>query len=192
MPMPMHPENFSRRLLFGLLIVCFLACAAARTSATATVPEIGAFPSIQATSLDSQKLHLPQDFSGKLNLVVISFAREQQHQVDTWIPVAREIQAAHSNFSYYELSTMSSENILYRWWFDAALRSNTADKDMRRRILTAYVNEHKFLASLHIRNQKRPVAVLVDRTGKVFWRGDGSYSAQDKAELLSVLATSGI
>lgn len=188
----MHPENSSRRLLFGFLIVCFLAYAATRTSATSAVPEMGQFPSIQATSLDNTKLHLPQDFSGRLNLVVISFAREQQHEVDTWIPVAQQIQTAHSTFSYYELPTMSSENILYRWWFDAALRSNTADQAMRRRIVTAYVNKHKFLTSLRISNEKRPVAVLVDRTGKVFWRANGSCSGQDKAELLSVLAANGI
>lgn len=188
----MRPEHSSRPLLFGLLIVCLLAYAAARTSATATVPETGQFPSIEATSLNNAKKHLPQDFSGKLNLVVISFAREQQHQVDTWIPVAQQIEKTHSNFSYYELPTLSSENILYRWWFNAALRSNTGDKQMRSRILTAYVNKHRFLTSLRIPNEKRPVAVLVDRTGKVFWRATGTCTSQEKTALLSALATNGI
>lgn len=190
--MPMHPGNPSRRLLFLFLMVCFVAFAAARTSATSDPPELGRFPNIQATSLDGAKMHLPRDFSGRLDLVVISFAREQQHQVDTWIPVAQQIQSAHPNFSYYELPTMAGENILYRWWFAAALRSDTADKKMRSRILIAYVNKHKFRASLHIANEKRPVAVLVDRAGKVFWRGTGVCTDRDKVELRSALTANGV
>ena len=184
----MYLEKKFKSFIFLALIVCCFAYAAVAGGA----PAPGQFPVIQATSLNNAKLHLPQDFSGQLNLVIISFAREQQHQVDTWIPAAQQIQTAHANFSYYELPTMSSENLLYRWWFDTALRSNTAEKDLRSRILTAYVNKHKFRESLQIGSERKAVAVLIDRTGKVFWRASGNCTEQDKVSLLSALGANGV
>lgn len=154
-------------------------------SSEAAAP-VAHFPAVQATSLNSAKLHLPQDFSGQLNLVILSFAREQQHDVDTWIPAAKEIQAKHEKFRYYELPVLSGENFLYRWWFDESLRNNT-DRDMRSQILTAYVNKRRFLNALQLPNEKQIVAVLVDRAGKIYWRANGAYTIQDKLTLLPVL-----
>jgi hypothetical protein len=188
--MQMCNRNVFERTLLGLLTLCFLPVLFLR-GATTPATELGQFPVIQATSLDKAKLHLPQDFAGQLNLIVISFAREQQQEVDTWIPVARQIQSAHSNLSYYELSTASRENLLYRWWFDAALRSNTTDKELRSRILTAYVGKHNFDKTLHIADEKQVVTVLVDRSGKVYWRAKGSCTEEAKLALQSTLAAHG-
>ncbi len=188
--MRMHPKNIYTRLVFVLLIVCFIS--GFHLHGSTLPPELGQFPAIQATSLDNAILHLPQDFSGQLNLVVISFAREQQHEVDTWIPAARKFQTAHHQLSYYELPTMSRENLFSRWWFDAALRSDTTDKDLRSRILTAYVNKRKFRESLHIPNEKQVIAVLVDRTGKIYWRADGACTEEKAAALLTALTADGV
>lgn len=188
--MRMHPEKTLNRFIFGLLILCFLPILFVRGSMTTPPPEPGEFPAIQATSLNNAKLHLPHDFAGQFNLVIISFAREQQKEVDTWIPVARQIQSTHSSFNYYELSAMSRENLLYRWWFDAALRSDTQDKDLRSRVLTAYVSKHMFQKSLQIAQEKQVTVVLIDRAGRVYWRANGACTEQKTAALLSALATS--
>jgi hypothetical protein len=190
--MRMHKKNLPARLIFGLLTVCFIFGFYMPSSAIVSQSEPDQFPAIQATSLDNAKLHLPQDFSGQMNLVIISFAREQQQEVDTWIPATRQLQSAHSQLNYYELSTMSRENLLYRWWFNAALRSDTADKNLRSRILTAYVSKRKFLESLHIPNEKQVVAILVDRTGKVFWRTDGACTGEKTTALQAALAANGL
>lgn len=187
----MRPRTLPERLVLVLPIVWILFGLFAQGVSPQTAPAPGQFSRIQATSLDGTRMNLPADFSGQLNLVIISFAREQQQEVDSWIPAARKIEAAHSQFRFYELPTMSRENLLYRWWFDEALRSNTTDKDLRSKILTAYVNKHTFKKSLDIGNEKRVVAVLVDAKGQVYWRADGSYSDPDMSALLSVLAAHG-
>ncbi len=187
----MWNRNTSERVVLVLLILCILPAVFLR-GATTDARNLGQFPAIQATSLDNAKLHLPKDFSGQLNLVVICFAREQQQEVDTWISAARQLHAAHRNFSYYELPTTSREDLLYRWWFDAALRTDTADKDMRSRILTAYVSKHNFHKTLDINNEKRVVAVLVDQSGKVYWRAEGSCTEEAKLALQSTLAANGV
>lgn len=179
------------RFLSCLLILCFLPGLALGGPITAPASDLGQFPAIPATNLDKAQMNLPQDFAGSLNLVIISFAREQQRDVDTWIPVARQLEAAHSKLRYYELPTLSWENLLYRWWFNAALRSDTTDIALRKRILTAYVSKRKFRQALHIVNEKQVVAILVDRTGHVVWRADGPYAEADMPTLLSAIAASG-
>ena len=187
----MRPRPLPERLVVVLPLVWILAGLLAQGASSQAAPALGTFSAIQATSLDRTHMHLPANFSGQLNLVIISFAREQQQAVDTWIPAARKIESAHGQFRFYELTTMSRENLLYRWWFDESLRSNTTDKDMRSRILTAYVNKRAFKKSLHIENEKRVVAILVDPKGTVYWRGDGSCADSDISAILSVLAAHG-
>ena len=187
----MRPPILPARLALVLPIVWILAGLLVQSAITPSAPALGQFPSIQTASLDGLHMDLPTEFSGQMNLVIISFAREQQQQVDSWIPAARNIEAAHSQFRYYELPTMSRENFLYRWWSNESLRSNTTDKALRRRILTAYVNKHSFRKSLDIKNEKQAVALLVDKTGQVYWRADGAYNSADTQALLSVLAAHG-
>ena len=188
----MRPHILPERLVVVLPIVWIFAGLLAQGATTPPAPALGKFPPIQATSLDGAHMHLPANFSGQLNLVIVSFAREQQHDVDSWIPAARKIESAHSQFRYYELSTMSRENFLYRWWFNEALRSNTTDKALRSRILTAYVNKRSFKKSLAIKNEKRVVAILVDPKGQVYWRADGAFTAQELPAISAVLAANGL
>lgn len=190
--MLMRPRALPVRPVLMLPILFFLVGLLVQ-GATSTPPtDVGQFPPIQARSLDGAHLNLPAEFSGQLNLVILSFAREQQHEVDSWIPAAQKIESAHTKFRYYELPTMSRENLLYRWWFDAALRSNTTDKNLRSRILTAYVGKRDFKKSLHITNEKRTVAILTDQKGRVYWRAEGPYTDQDMAAILAVLAANGV
>jgi hypothetical protein len=191
LPTTMRPRTLPERLVFVLPLMWILVGLLAQGATNPPAPALGQFSPIQAISLDGAHMDLPANFSGQLNLVIITFAREQQQQVDSWIAAARKIEASHSQFRYYELPTMSRENLLYRWWFDEALRSNTTDKDLRSRILTAYVNKHTFKKSLDIENEKQVVAILVDSKGHVYWRADGAYKDADTPALVSALATHG-
>lgn len=180
------------RLLVFLSMAYLLPALAVQRNDAGSTSAAGQFPSIQAKSLDGKQFHLPQDFGGQVNLVIVSFAREQQHIVDSWVPAAREMEAAHLNLRYYEIPAMSRQNFFYRWWFDAALRSNTVDTQLRTRILTAYVNMHTFLASLHIKNEKNVTVLLIDHSGRVLWQTAGLYTAEKQASLDATLTANHI
>jgi hypothetical protein len=159
----------------------------ARKNALAAATGLGSFPSVEANSLNKQRYLLPQDFGGQVNLVLISFAREQQTAVDSWLPAARQAEQQYADLRYYELPTTSKENLLYRWWFNSALRSNNADPALNGRILTLYVSKRHFLHTLDIPNEKQIAVLLVDRSGQVLWKTAGAYTASKAASMASAL-----
>lgn len=158
-----------------------------RKSAMAAATGLGNFPSVEANSLDKDRYLLPKDFGGQVNLVMISFAREQQAAVDTWLPAARQAEEQHADLRYYELPTTSKENLLYRWWFNSALRSNNTDPALNGRILTLYVSKSAFLHALHIPNEKKIAVLLVNRTGQVLWEAEGVYTPAKAASMAAAL-----
>ena len=159
----------------------------ARKNALAAVTGLGSFPSVEANSLDKERFLLPKDFGGQVNLVLISFAREQQTAVDSWLPAAKQAEQQHSDLRYYELPTTSKENLLYRWWFNSALRSNNTDPALNGRILTLYVSKGQFLHALCIPNEKQIAVLLVDRSGAVLWQRSGAYTADKAASMDAAL-----
>ena len=159
----------------------------ARKNALAAATGLGNFPSVEANSLNKERFLLPQDFGGQVNLVLISFAREQQAAVDSWLPTAKKAEQQNSDLCYYELPTTAKENLLYRWWFNSALRSNNTDPALNGRILTLYVSKSQFLHALHIPNEKQIVVLLVDRSGTVLWRQSGAYTASKAASMAAAV-----
>lgn len=170
------------------LLACSFHGMSLSVPANAPAIDLGTFPPVDATSLDKARLELPRDFGGSLNLVMISFAREQQHEVDTWLPAARLLESEHPKLLYYELPTTAWENLLYRWWFNSALRSNNTDPALDGRILTLYVSKGAFRQSLHIPNEKKIAVLLVDRSGNVLWQTEGNFTADKGLALTTALA----
>ena len=66
------------------------------------------FPTISGSNLQRQKLVLPQDFHGNINLVFVPFEQWQQMEVDSWSPLAKELEDQFQDLYYYELPTIQS------------------------------------------------------------------------------------
>lgn len=50
------------------------------------------FPVVTSTNLSRQRLTLPVDFEGDVNVLLIAFQRWHQRVVDTWIPFVRQLE----------------------------------------------------------------------------------------------------
>ena len=64
------------------------------------------FPKVEASNLDKRQLHLPGDFEGDRNLLLVAFERHQQKDVDTWLREMKGFEKLDPNFRYYELPTI--------------------------------------------------------------------------------------
>ncbi|MDF1594547.1 MAG: hypothetical protein P1T08_00430 [Acidimicrobiia bacterium] len=93
--------------------------------------------------------------------------------VDTWMPLARRLQARHSNLVAYELPVIESRGRLSQWFIDSGMRSGIPDRTIREHTITLYIDKIEFLASLGIEDDSTIHTLLIDRAGGILWRSSG-------------------
>lgn len=162
---------------------------AARQPSEAPRPVV--FPAVTAYNLQKEKVTLPAAFEGEVNLLLLSFEREQQKDVDLWLPVAKEVQATHPKLRYYALPVFPRQNMLYRWWMNSSLRSDLPSQENARQTIPIFTNRQRFRHDLEIGSDREITVLLADRAGKVLWRATGPLTAEKKASLLAALGSSG-
>lgn len=147
------------------------------------------FPRVQGANLERRSFTLPDDFEGERNLVLIAFKREQQFDIDTWVPTARQLAQEHPDFHYYELPTISRNIPLARWWLDGAMRAGIPDRAAREATITLYLDKEAFREALQLPSEDTIYALLVDRTGNVLWRAEGVSTEEKVRELQQTLGS---
>lgn len=142
------------------------------------------FPEIEGKNLAGKKFHLPRDFEGGLNLVILAFQREQQLVVNTWLPTADLFENIYPELRYYELPTISRMNPFVRWFIDTGMRSGIKDPKSRKKTITLYLDKRSFRKTLGISGEDNIFILLVDKEGKILWRSEGPCDV-NKAKSLS-------
>jgi len=145
------------------------------------------FPSIQAYSLDKERANLPEDFAGKTNLLLLSFAAEQQKQIETWLPTTLAIQHSNFDFRYYRLPVSNRENFIFRWWEISSMRSDETDPETWHWIVPLYIDKQAFLKALQIPDERQIVLLLADKQGRILWRTSGTMTPEKRAALMAAV-----
>jgi hypothetical protein len=146
------------------------------------------FPNVQGSNLEGKDFNLPEDFDGELNLALIAFQREQQELVDTWLPFARFLEDRFEGFRYYEFPTIYKANAATRWFINTGMRRGIKDPKARATTITLYLDKKKFRRALEIPHEGTIYALLVDGTGRVIWRVDGTLSKGKRRALEDLLS----
>jgi ATP10 protein len=145
------------------------------------------FPSVSAYALNKSRVNLPADFAGQSNLLLLSFEQEQQKDVDTWLPLAKDLLKTNPTLRAYMLPVFSRQNFLYRWWENSSLRSGVSEPSWLEFTVPLYLDKTRFRQNLMIDNEQQIIVLLVDKAGKVLWRNSGPLNDEKKAALTSVL-----
>jgi hypothetical protein len=145
------------------------------------------FPTVMAYSLDKQPITLPSGLEGGVNLLLISFARDQGNQLETWTAVAQALQHTDFEFRAYRIPVAERENVIFRWWANASLRSSETDPELWHWVVPIYVQMGEFRNQLGVADEKSVVALLVDKSGHVLWRATGTATAATRASLTAAV-----
>ena len=89
------------------------------------------FPTVSGFNLNRQELEFPRDFRGDLNLLFVPFLQPQQFVVNTWIPLADELEAIFPELAYYELPTIESLPALSRTFINEGMRAGIPNAKAR-------------------------------------------------------------
>lgn len=145
---------------------------------------LGQFPRVDGSNLEGEHFSLPSDFKGELNVVLVAFRREQQADVDTWMPFLKTVRESPRSLRVYELPTLGRRYRLMRPFIDGGMRRGIPDVAAREATITLYIDKAPFRESLLLRDEDRIYVLLVDKTGRVFWRAEGRFDQRSGAELL--------
>ena len=167
------------RLLRTLAFTLFaLPCAVAAPQSQS--PPTAVLPPVAAYTLDRAQVTLPADFTAPLNLLILSFQRDQQSVVDGWVPV---VTSGAPSLQTWLLPIWPRANGLYRWWLNASLRTSLPPSQPRQYTVPLYVDKARFLRAVQVSSEQEVVLLLTDKTGHVLWRTTGPVTDSKKAEL---------
>jgi hypothetical protein len=145
------------------------------------------FPTVRGSNLLRQKLTLPQDFQGRLNLVFIPFERRHQTEVDSWSALAEELEEKYEGLVYYELPTLQNGGAFYKIFLNEGMRAGIPNPKTRERTITLYLDKADFRAALGLPDEEHIYVLVVDRQGKEFFRVRGPFSREGEAALRQAL-----
>jgi hypothetical protein len=151
----------------------------------------GRFPRVAGTNLHRDDIELPRDFGGELNLVFIAFEQWQQATVNTWIPLAQQLEREYPALRYYELPTIQRLPGLARTYINEGMRAGIPDSTARERTVTIYLDKAAFRQQLEIPDERDVHVLLVTRDGEIVWHTSGSFSEDKGQELIEYIQGSG-
>jgi hypothetical protein len=145
------------------------------------------FPTVKGSNLLRQKLTLPQDFQGRLNLVFIPFQRWHQMEVDSWSALAEELEEKYEGLFYYELPTLQNGGAFYKIFLNEGMRAGIPNPKTRERTITLYVDKADFRAAMDMADEEHIYVLVVDRQGNELFRARGPYSRAGEDALRQAL-----
>ncbi|MGF1493628.1 MAG: hypothetical protein ACFBSC_14465 [Microcoleaceae cyanobacterium] len=145
------------------------------------------FPNVSGRNINNRSYNLPGDFEGEYNVVLLAFAQEQQFSVNTWMEALRAVESQYSGVRVYELPTLPEMSWFERKQLDFWMATGISDPLSRATTITLYTDMNNIQNALKIGNTSKVRLFLVDRAGKVYWRGQGVYSEAQFQELSNVI-----
>ncbi len=143
------------------------------------------FPDVDGTNLEGRRFSLPADFEGELNVVLVAFQREQQADVDTWLPSLTALATERTTVRVYEVPTLNRSYSLMRRFIDGGMARGIPQKATREATITLYINKTPFKRALGITSEDAIRVFLVASDGRVHWRADGPHTPEAAADLAS-------
>lgn len=145
------------------------------------------FPEIKAVNLEGTEFNLPQDFKGKLNILVIAFKREQQIDVNTWIDETKSLLSKYPSLAFYEIPTIEPLNMFKRFIINNGMRGGIPNKSQREETITLYLDKPSFKQALGINTEDDIFVALVKPDGTLVWTATGIASGKKLNSLESLV-----
>jgi hypothetical protein len=177
-------------MLFSLLLLSAIGVTvdpAPGAETRLTVDSVRQFPRVEGSNLEGRRFLLPADFEAELNVVIVAFRREQQAEVDTWLPFLAEQKVRERGVRVYELPTLNRSYTIMRRFIDGGMARGIPEKATRDATITLYIDKSPFKKALAISTEDRIVTMIVARDGRVLWRVDGRFTKASGAELAGAL-----
>jgi hypothetical protein len=153
-------------------------------SAVASAPlERGApLPVVSGVRLDGRAAELPAACRGRVTLVAFGFTRGSSKAVQAYGTRFKQAFAADSSHDWFEVPVLGGMARIARPFITSAMRGGTPVAD-RPHILTVWSGAGEWKRRLEYDEGDWAYLVLLDREGRVRWRGRGAFDEPTWREL---------
>jgi hypothetical protein len=142
------------------------------------------FPDVVGKSLDGTTYTLPADFSAPLNLLILTFRDDLDRLADQWVLLAGRLsEGSDGQVAAYELPVIGKRFRLFKGIVNASIEASAqADAPEKARTIPLYVDRDDFADGLGLKNRKTVHVLLVQKSGRILWRGEGLLTPDQIAE----------
>lgn len=134
----------------------------------------GRFPSLTGIDLHGQEREIPKGFKGEFNIVAVAFQRQQQKDVDTWIPKIEAIIERSDALKFYEIPVIYEVNMANRMFINNGMRAGIEEDNARSRTITVYTSREDFIKLMSM-EEDHIYIFLLNKNGEILWRHKGPY-----------------
>jgi hypothetical protein len=145
------------------------------------------FPEVSGSNLLRQKVTLPKDLQGQINILFIAFQQWHQASVDSWVPLARRLEKTFPDVRYYELPVIYRMNFLSQTFLNEGMRAGIPNQNTREKTITLYVDKLAFRRALDIPNEDAITLLVSDRQGNILWRSMGAFTDEQGNALFQAI-----
>jgi len=139
------------------------------------------FPEVTGSNLLRRKVTLPDDLQGELNILFIAFYQWHQALVDSWVPMARQLEQTFPGVQFYETPVIQKMNVVSKTFINEGMRAGIPNQTTREKTITLYIDKEEFRRALDIPHEETIWVLVLDRKRNVVWRTEGAY-AQEKGD----------
>ena len=166
------------RTVISLLLAFAVQCAGAQANdARAAV-----LPPLEGTSFAGSPVKFPDALRGRVNVLVIGFARDSQESAQAWGKALAAHYPADSGVMYYELPVVADVPSLLRNWVIGRIR-HSISVAARPHFVPVIDDEAAWKQAAGAGPESDACVLVVDGQGSVRWHYQGASSAEKFAEL---------
>jgi hypothetical protein len=170
--------------LLSLLILSFAITSCTRSVSTPSNINNSQFPSVKGNSLSNQAVSIPENYRGKVTLILVGYTQRAQFDIDRWILGALQADVKADIVEVPTIAGMMPQMV--QGFIDNGMRSGIPKSDWGS-VVTVYEDAPKIIEALGNERPQSAYAVLLNRDGKIVWSSNIGYSATQILELKKVV-----
>jgi hypothetical protein len=142
------------------------------------------FPQFDARDLDGRNVDVPAGLTGRINLLVVAFLREQQEDVESWVSALAKLESENSGLESWVAPILPRGYRLFRGAIDGGMRAGIPEPRLRRHTITAYMDVGRLQRDLGLSGSGEINLYLLDAQGVVRAHESGAF-AEEKLERIA-------
>ena len=126
------------------------------------------------------EVRFPDDLPADATLLVVAFRDDLDPLSDQWARLGDRLVDAHGDrMGVWELPVVNAKLKVFGKLATMGIRGQIHSEDERDRTVPLYVDTKAFRKALRLKTQGDVYAFLVDRAGRIAWRGEGDIDMEE-------------